>query len=1014
MSKGGQITVFVLAHLDPDNRVQHTLDAGLSIADVVAACLPGLEPQDIEYIRVTIGDRHFLRDTWAAFRPRPGSTVIIRVLPGDSTTLRAALVFSVAIAALTLAPPLGVALAGTAGAASVGLSASLATSLISVGLSTAGGYLVNALIPARRESGRGQVEIPSFSISGMSNPLTLDGPVPCVLGRHRMAPPFAARPYTESDGINNHIRVAFVFGYGELSISAERIGDTPIDKFIGVDREAFPGTVADGRMTKYPTQVIQDDPAVELTYARQTTIQPDRRFTAARCSEFSIDIFFPVGLINYFTDGNGKTHQQVQGIAIGVRRRLETSGTWENVDTWPILHATTRPFTATRRYTNPTPGRYEIEVIRVNFDFDDLNQAESAVKINSRTNWTALRSFRARYPLSAQSPLALADMRILATGQLSGNLENYNAIVQRVCLDWDAGTSTWIKRATSNPASLWRYVRQNERNFVVVPDDKIDLEALQYWHGFCVTHGLYYNRIHDFRQSLQETLDDIAAVGRASTLDAGDKWSVVIDEIKTIVIGHISPRNSWGFGASRKFLIPPDAMRVKFRDETGQYGYSEAERVIPWPGFTGVQRNVEAIDMPGITNPDTIWREIRRRQYEIIHRPDEYTVTMDFEALNFQRGDLVKLSHDVLDRRQVSARVRAVNGAAVVLDENVTMEEGQTYAVTFRINATVEGQPDTSLTRSVVTVAGITETLFLDGPGPAPSVGDLAMFGHSSRVTYDAIIKGIEHADALTRRVTLIDHAPQIQTLTAAEVPPPWDGLAGDEVGMQTDAPPVPVLGVISSGLMVDPNPPVKVFVPVSPGVGGGATAYFEVQHRLSGAGAYTTLPLLVGSPGLTILGYANGNIVEVRARAVGVGAVLLYSAYTAISTHNVGAADPVPIHVFSFRGVELASGSWQFDWTLNEAIAGTGIRVRYREGTWYAWSDLEPLTTGVVTESPWFSGVPVITTQMSFTFGAIAININGVESGAPILTYAATHNWVPRLDSTDPLNAIEHISGWI
>ncbi len=79
---------------------------------------------------------------------------------------------------------------------------------------------------------------------------------------------------------------------------------------------------------------------------------------------------------------------------------------------------------------------------------------------------------------------------------------------------------------------------------------------------------------------------------------------------------------------------------------------------MPFPGFEGDPKVVEKLDFPASTNPTMVWKETRRRQYELIYRPDTYTANQDFEALVVTRGDRVQLSHDVLDRTMVSARVR--------------------------------------------------------------------------------------------------------------------------------------------------------------------------------------------------------------------------------------------------------------------------------------------------------------------------------------------------------------------
>jgi hypothetical protein len=45
-----------------------------------------------------------------------------------------------------------------------------------------------------------------------------------------------------------------------------------------------------------------------------------------------------------------------------------------------------------------------------------------------------------------------------------------------------------------------------------------------------------------------------------------------------------------------------------------------------------------------------------------------------------------------------------------------------------------------------------------------------------------AAITAVEGADDLSRRFTLIEHAPQISTLADAEIPPAWNGRVGEEI----------------------------------------------------------------------------------------------------------------------------------------------------------------------------------------------------------------------------------------
>jgi hypothetical protein len=153
-------------------------------------------------------------------------------------------------------------------------------------------------------------------------------------------------------------------------------------------------------------------------------------------------------------------------------------------------------------------------------------------------------------------------MRIKATKQLNGVVRNYNAIVSRICLDWNAATSTWIERETQNPASIMRWALQSGVTAKPRTDAQIDIAQLQAWHVICAAKGWNYNRVHDFDSGLWDVLADI-------TND-----------------------------------------------------FNERERLIPWPGHVGPIDVTEALEFPGKTNPAEIWKEARWRQYEPIERGD--------------------------------------------------------------------------------------------------------------------------------------------------------------------------------------------------------------------------------------------------------------------------------------------------------------------------------------------------------------------------------------------------------
>ncbi|MDO9398024.1 MAG: hypothetical protein Q7T71_15880, partial [Herbiconiux sp.] len=386
-----------------------------------------------------------------------------------------------------------------------------------------------------------------------------------------------------------------------------------------------------------------------------------------------------------------------------------------------------------------------------------------------------------------------------------------------------------------------------------------------------------------------DVLSDIAAAGRASPHDKGDRWGVVIDRALDTVAAHITPRNSWGFKGERSYLTFPDAFRVSFLDETNSF--TKADRIVPWPGFVGQPKVIEKLELPGITNPAQVWKEARKRQYEIMLRLDTFTVNQDFESLVPTRGDRVELSHDVLDRDQISARVilKPESASTILVDEMLTMEAGQAYAARVRYS------DGTSNVFPVRTVAGTSNVLILDGPGRLPAMDDLVMFGKATRISQACTVKGIQPQKDFTAALTLIPHAPEIETLVANDVPPAWSGRAGAPVDQPVSIPVAPIIvsvdsGTSASGLATTENPyPVVVNLRPNPS-GTTPLATFQVLSRKVGTTTWLTSSGLAGAGSVLLAGYAKGDVIEYQARGVSTRGTA--GDLTGLATHTVGATD--------------------------------------------------------------------------------------------------------------------------
>jgi len=961
-------------------RIHIAVAPGTTVAAMVAMAMPEFLGRR-EKLRVTIGDHVVAGDLWDKVRPLPGVTVIMRPIL-EGATLRTVLQVVVAVAAIAAGQYYA-----AAGLPLLFGSTAITSAVVTTAVLVAGSLLVNALIPVRQSSDEAKQ---SPTIQGFRNALNPNGVIPEVLGTHRFAPPYAATPYTEIVGDDQYVVAAFLFGFGKKEISNLRLGDTPIAEFEDVVYEVREGEPDDGPLLIYPQQVLEEQLNARLNGGTGGTVLPGSqpgevdptpvvRVCALDASEVSVDLAFPQGLVEYSGAGDRKN----LSVDIRIRQRVLGSSTWETVTTLTITSNQQKLLRRTYRWELPVRGpRYEIEVTRMTSDRDDPKKGQQ-----DKCDWTVLRSFRPEYPINYGVPLALASVRIKATEQLNGIVDNFNADVSVVCKDWDANTSTWIERATSNPASLLRYAWQGPSNAYPKTDDELDLVALADWHEFCDDKGLTYNRVHDFDAKLEDVLADIAAAGRATPHDTGDKWSVVVDRVSETVVGHISPRNSWGFEGETVYATFPDAFRVQFFDENN--GYAQAERVVPWPGFVGTPEITEEISLPGITDPDLIWKEARRRQYELIYRPHTYTVQQDVEQLVLQRGDLAMLSHDVLDRTQKSARVKAVSGLVVTLDETVTMEFGLTYAARFR---RADG---TTLRLGVTEFVGDTNTIRVLSTPTSVAAGDLVLFGESVRgEAFPVIVKGIESGENLTARLTLVDQASNIEDLVDAETPGTWNGRIGAALAPEETTPPAPVIYAIISGDLAIPNNPdddgYSAVILVRPGSGAVLPRSYEIEYRRPFVTSTWTVATVSAAEAAARIAegvYSLGDVIDVRARAISIGGVA--SAYTSTIEHTIGEDNLSTPAIDSFTPTRLDEGSWQYAWVVESGegiAAAAGVLIRYGAGELSDWDDLDPMNSGsLLTLSPWLVGVPA--TDGEWTFGIRAVTDDGTEGAVTFVT---------------------------
>lgn len=912
--------VFLTTCPDPFQvrNVSEKVPFGLTISDMVLHAVPR-QMASLAYVWI---DGHYIPPVnWHRVRPKSGAIVTIKIVPGKgggknplASVLTLAVMIAAPYAGAALAQGLG--LGWTAGGSFIssyvvgGISS---TTLMTGVVSVVGKLAVNAIAPPSKPRAASAVssvaDNPTLFVTGAKNQTLRFGSIPVVLGKMRIVPPYAAKPYTETVGGDQYVRMLFCLGYGPLEISDLKIGETPLSEFDGVEVEVREGFDDDDPVTLYPKQVDQNDLNITLKQADGYHL----RTTERDVDEISVDITFPRGLSEFANNSTKKSRTvqlEVQYAPTGTSDWSSATGSYKAISAtvspempkpsayyyrkWVPTHVIYRVYmnpangslsvirgSRYRPYYNDQPdepivppgmlkiarvervsddpdtissdritderdlskvGDYFESVtdfvpstsgtdnrisiaaggvthpgikvtdkkstaIRENIKFKvDKGQYDVRVRrISSDTNsdqifdqtvWTALRSIKNEAPVH-RSGLALVAMRIKATDQLNGVVDQFNCIAQSIVPDWNG--STWIEQATSNPASLYRHVLQGSANARALDDDRINLDKLADWHEDCAEAGREFNYSVDRAKPVALVLDDIAAAGRAARAIIDGKWTVIQDKLQIVPRQHFTPRNSYGFQGERVFSDLPHGFRVRFLNR--HKGWQPDEIIVYDDGYDeNNATKFEGLEPVGITDPDHAWKDGRYHIATARLRPETFSFNSDVEHIVCTRGDLIRLTHDVMLVGLGSGRIKSVidDGASITgfnVDETFVMQSGKDYSVQIR---TAGGS---FLSLPVNTIAGSTNSVTLKTPYDLGDwdggAGDLIVFGITGKVSMDCIVRSIEPQSNLSARITCVPAAPEIHDADQGNIPA-YDSKVTIPADLQR--PPIPVVSNIQTG----------------------------------------------------------------------------------------------------------------------------------------------------------------------------------------------------------------------
>lgn len=1033
LSRDDTVHVSIVDHPFRTEARQFTASAGLSIAEIVAEIQP--DPVLRGYGLAWINGNSIPYENWHLVRPKPGTYLDIRMLPqgggGGKNPFRILLTIALIVASVAIPALLPASLTSLTvfGSLTVG-------GLISAGILTVGGFLINMIAPIPKPKLRGsnaiESDTPTEFISGARNQINPFGVVPQVLGKRRVVPPYGAIPYTETVGGEQYVRMLFIYGYGPITRSDQKIGETPLSQYDDVDTDfrrgypsdiltdmgswsaasgAYPaspefgykytvsvaGTVDgvsyvvgdtiifnglaastsasawdknhDKPFTLYPRDVFQDDYSITLTQADGAVIRTSRD----DADELSVDLAFLNGLVKF--GNNAKKLDHTVTITIEYRKS-GTAGSWLLAGTVTTTGRQTNALVTGKTWKTGERAKYDIRVTRTTADTDDSS-------ILDESSWIAVRTITWRDPV-AMDGIAGEAIRIKATDQLKGVVDEYNAVIQSIVKDYDFNTGTWTWRPSSNNASLARHVFQSKANGAPLPDSRLHLESFELFHDYCRVNGFEFNKVIDSETTVSDVINNILAAGRGSRAIIDNKWGITFEEQQSVPVQHITPRNSWGFEGTRLYPETPHAFRIPFFNRNEGWNldeivvYDDGYNKDGSGGLTAASKFLE-LDFEGITDPDHMWKMGRFHFAQIKLRPDRYKVWMDMEHIVARRGSLVLLTHDVISTGLGSARIKEIildsnsDVTQIVIDDQFEMELGQNYGISIR---TVN---NTNQTASLVTTPGITDTLTLLNPingADAPAVGSLLVYGYLGTESLECIVAAVNPGENNTAQLELYDAAPDVHASDTAPIPPYTSNIS---VAAGVTYPAVIAIRSDEDVLIVNPDGSWVQQIQLTLGFTGRSltqVAGIQARFRPSGTSSpWNIVDTAASASEIILTGVEPEETYDIQVRYLfdqinrgGWGPVL---------THTVVGPKEPPVEPTNVR---LVGNMLHWDYP-NPPKDIWGFYIRYQRGDseyWFTGTDLHP---GVWPDSPFdISSAP----SGTITFLIKAVDVAGNESVLP------------------------------
>lgn len=842
---------------------------------------------------------------------------------------------------------------------------------------------------------------PALSPRGLRNEIDPFGLIPRNFGKNRIWPKKAGVPVVDTAGGEQFLRELFLVSMGEHVITDMKIADTPIAEFADAETVIHPTFKAGDTLSIYSNDIDVESFNILLD---KDTESNDGAFSTRRTQpdvdEIQIDLFAPS-----WTSISTLTNRSIQISAVVEVEYQSTSGGGfikpvflENAVSldgqFAIQLNTQNPVFISRRWT-VARDTYDVRMKRriiVTADEPVWRAKYGGLTANGIVNkragkkffrvairddlfWVALRSQRDVAPISLAKTMTVIELRIRASNQLQGQLDQFNCIASSKLPTWNG--SIWTAPVeTARAAWAFAEVLRGESIPVPLADSRIDETQLKVW----ADSGRDFHGLVDFRGNVKSLLRTITGVGRAMfVFNDLYEYSVALDETQASPKGVFTPHNSFGFRSERVLFDAPDAIRAQFSNADN--GYEQDEVLVI---RSGVDPNalvrIDTQRIFGINDPGDVQIAVRRNFLVLEHRPDLFRFKTDLEHLTVKPGDRILHHHIVLGDAAGSGRITAASTTQITINELAPLEAAKSYAVRFRYDdGTVSAAFAIDSPPSDNRIATFTFTTPIGAPS-VPAVGDITIVGETVSVGLDMLVVAIRPAGDQEAEIELTNYAEAIQTGDALPAPPFKTLITRPPlIRAKPEAPRIANVRSDETALFRDIDGSLKPRIAVDLERRSNTAAlpsHYRIAVRPFGQDGFDQRPDQPGDANtITIDGVVESEGYDIEIRAVSVGGIASDPAI--IFKHIVvGKTTPPPdVTGLILEGTRL---TWIYDSAPRDL---QGFLVRARIGSSVVWDGAQKLHQGVVSQTLFdVSHAPAGTTTLMVK----AVDTAGNESVNP------------------------------